>query len=190
MKYADLLRSTAGVIFLGTPLRGTATASIADGVALIRGFMGKETSRSLLQILKDESSSLDTLIHDFSKMAVVHQIQIRCFYETRTTRIVNALSRRIAKLSPFSEVQLVSKESACFDDQKRILLEFRRAMMNKFRGPDNVNFTLVSGNLKEIAENACISQSRTTEELKCLRSLTSKYREDKGQQRTTGSWDL
>lgn len=170
--------------------------------------MGKETSRSLLQILKDESSSLDTLIHDFSKMAVVHQIQIRCFYETRTTRIVNALSRRIAKLSPFSEVQvhltivfvfvyllisfqqLVSKESACFDDQKRILLEFRRAMMNKFRGPDNVNFTLVSGNLKEIAENACISQSRTTEELKCLRSLTSKYREDKGQQRTTGSWDL
>lgn len=106
IKYEHLLRSTIGVVFLGTPLRGTATASIAEWVAVIRGFMGKETSRTLLQSLKDKASSLDTLVHDFSKMAIVHNFQIRCFYETRSTQIAHALSRRIAKLSPFSEVEV------------------------------------------------------------------------------------
>lgn len=53
-------------------------------------------------------------------------------------------------------------------------------MMNKFRGPDDVNFTLVSGNLKEIADHASrISQAHTTEDLECLQCLTSNYREDK-----------
>lgn len=105
-KYAYLLKSTAGVVFLGTPLRGTATARIAEWVAIIRGFLGKETSRSLLQSLIDKANSLDTLVHDFSEMAIVHEFQIRCFYETRTTQLVNALSKRIGKLSPFSEVEV------------------------------------------------------------------------------------
>lgn len=106
IKYAYLLRSTTGVVFLGTPLRGTTIAGIADWVAMIRRLMGKETSRSLLQSLKNEAASLDTLIHDFSKMAIEHKFQIRCFYETRRTQTMNGFSRQIAKLSPFPEVEV------------------------------------------------------------------------------------
>lgn len=65
--------------------------------------------------------------------------------------------------------------------------------MNKFRDPEDVNFTLVSGNLKDIADNAYISQ-RQTGDLECLRCLTSNYREgkDRNEQRVpeTGEWFL
>lgn len=51
-------------------------------------------------------------------------------------------------------------------------------MMNKFRGPDDINFTLVSGNLNEIAENARIEagvkniqSSLTTQEDQILTSM-------------------
>lgn len=111
-KYAYLLKSTIGVVFLGTPLRGTPTASIAQLVALIRGFMGKETSDTVLQSLKNESSGLDTLVHDFSKLAIglakADSFQIRCFYETRASQIANVLSRQIARYFPIPEVKVYS----------------------------------------------------------------------------------
>lgn len=61
--------------------------------------------------------------------------------------------------------------------------------MNKFRGPEDTNFKLVSGFLKEIADNSRITQCRTEEEVKCLRSLTSNYKEDKNrcEQRVPGT---
>lgn len=109
-KYAYLLKSTIGVIFLGTPLRGTPTASVAQWVALIRGFMGKETSDILLQSLKNESGNLDTLVHDFSKLAIKlgkeHAFQLRCFYETRASQIANAISRNISRVFPIPEVKV------------------------------------------------------------------------------------
>lgn len=109
-KYAYLLKSTIGVIFLGTPLRGTPTASVAQWVALIRGFMGKETSGILLQSLKNESDKLDTLVHDFSKLAIklakAHNFQIRCFYETRASQIANVISNQIARFFPIPEVKV------------------------------------------------------------------------------------
>lgn len=112
-EYEYLLKSTIGVVFLGTPLRGTKTASIAEWVALIRGFMNKETSDTLLQSLKEKSSSLDALVHEFSKLAIklaiAHNFQIRCFYETRRTRIETAVvTRQLAKFLPFPEVEVGS----------------------------------------------------------------------------------
>lgn len=68
--------------------------------------MGKETSRSLLQGLIDRVSCLDNLVHDLSELAIVHKFQIRCFYETRTTQPVNALSKRIGKSSPFLDIEV------------------------------------------------------------------------------------
>ncbi|MCJ1424372.1 hypothetical protein MMC29_002260 [Sticta canariensis] len=193
-EYEYLLKSTIGVVFLGTPLRGTKTASIAEWVALIRGFLNKETSDTLLQSLRENESSLDTLVHEFSKLAIklaiAHNFQIRCFYETRRTRIVTAVLRRqLAKFFPFLEVEIVSKESACLDGHKRLPLGVCHGMMNKFRGPDDPNFLLVSSSLKEIAQNTRINQCRTAEELECLQCLTSNYREDKdrNEQRVPGT---
>ena len=78
-------------MFLGTPLRGTATASIAKWLVIIRGFFGKETSKTLLKGLEEENECLDNLIHDFAEMAIQCNIQIRCFYETHKTQVGRAV---------------------------------------------------------------------------------------------------
>ena len=52
-------------------------------------------------------------------------------------------------------------------------------MMNKFSGPQDGSFQLVSGCIKQMFDNASIISIRTAEERECLQMLTSSYREDK-----------
>ena len=77
---------------------------------------------------------------------------------------------------------MVSENSACLDGHPRISLDVRHAMMNKYRGPKDGNFTLVSSSLKEIVEYSQLSRSSPSlseEEKECLQCLTSDYRGDK-----------
>ncbi|KAI9672821.1 MAG: hypothetical protein M1831_000257 [Alyxoria varia] len=177
-KYADLLKNTAGVIFLGSPLRGTATAGPAQQLAYLRGAFGKSTSETLLNGLKENDVHLRTVIQDFAEGAISRKLQIRCFYETQQTNIANAaMNRWIAQIFP--KTMLVSRESACLDGHKRLSLDVRHAMMNKFRGPDDANFVMVSECLRDIIENTSINRARTGRELSCLRCLTSNYKDNK-----------
>ena len=60
-----------------------------------------------------------------------------------------------------------------------IQLNTRHAIMNKFRGPNDDKFILVSGALKEIFDNHRVAQRQSKREWKCLQSLGSNYKEDK-----------
>ena len=57
--------------------------------------MGKETSRTLLKDLEEKGSTLDTVIHDFAEIAIRYELQIRCFYETRETQPLNAVTNKL-----------------------------------------------------------------------------------------------
>jgi hypothetical protein len=78
-------------------------------------------------------------------------------------------------------MKLVEKHSACLDCHDHFALNVRHTMMNKFRGPQDGSFQLVSGRIKELFDNAHIIESRTAEERKCIQFLTSNltYRKDK-----------
>ena len=201
-KYTDILRSTAGVVFLGTPLRGTRVASIAGWIALLRELMHKETSETLLQGLRENANSLDNMVHHFAMMTIENKLQIRCFYETRKTQVATVVSRTLAGAFGIAKVEvkftlvflyeylllislqkLVPRESACLDCHQRIALDLRHAMMNKFRGPEDVNFKIVASSLKELAENARLARERTPTEMRCLESLASNYRDHKNRNR-------
>ncbi len=56
------------------------------------------------------------------------------------------------------------KETATLHGHDRTALEVRHAMMNKFRGPQDGNFILVSNSLKTMVQNARIGQRRTPEQ--------------------------
>ena len=75
--------------------------------------MGKETSKKLLADLRDNSSSLDKLVQDFAKMVIAQKIQIRCFYETRETHILKALSGQLAKMFPRLKKEVQSTFIVC-----------------------------------------------------------------------------
>jgi len=90
---------TAGVIFLGSPLRGTKAATFAGWKNFVFGVLGpnQESSCTLLDDLKANSSRLETLVAEFGRLTVQSRMQagmeIRCFYETRTSQVFNAISR-------------------------------------------------------------------------------------------------
>ena len=104
-RYASFLNSVVGIIFLGTPLRGTPVASMAQWIGLIHGFVGKETSDTLLKELEDRNDMLGHVIQEFAKIARLCKLEIRCFYETRRTHVLNAIAKRwIARL--FSQINV------------------------------------------------------------------------------------
>jgi hypothetical protein len=90
---------TAGVIFLGSPLRGTKAATFAGWKNFVSGILGRthESSCTLLDDLQANSSRLENLVAEFGKLTVPSRTQagmdIRCFYETRKTQVFNSISR-------------------------------------------------------------------------------------------------
>ncbi|OCL09319.1 hypothetical protein AOQ84DRAFT_404825 [Glonium stellatum] len=176
-----IFKQTAGVIFLGTPLRGTRTAKFAGWKNLVFGILGNdESSETLLKDLEEDSSRLESLVADFGKLTIRNReqqgMEIRCFYETRTTKVSNAVSR----MSPIKlEIILVEKVFACLDCHEHIPLDVRHAMMNKYRGPEDPNFKLVCGRIKDVVEKTRTNLSLTRGQQECMQALSFDYRAQK-----------
>ena len=102
------------MVFLGTPLRGTPAAGITQWLVLIRRYMGRETSNSLIDGLKEKDNDLNNMVHKFAEIAINHQVQIRCFYETLQTQTAKAvMPSMLAK--PFPTLTVYSLfSSPCF----------------------------------------------------------------------------
>ncbi|KAL5351267.1 hypothetical protein ACLOAV_003119 [Pseudogymnoascus australis] len=174
---------TSGVVFLGSPLRGTKAASFAGWKNFVFGILGptQESSCTLLDDLKENSSRLENLVAEFGKLTVRSRtqagIEIRCFYETRKTQVLNAISHN----SPFKpkEILVVDKVSACLDCHEHIPLDVRHAMMNKYRGPEDPNFKLVSGRIKDVMDKIRADRSLTGDEKKCMQALSFPYQDQK-----------
>ncbi|KAH6705268.1 hypothetical protein BKA61DRAFT_492791, partial [Leptodontidium sp. MPI-SDFR-AT-0119] len=177
-----VFNQTASVIFLGSPLRGTKAATFA-GWKFVFGILDptQESSCTLLDDLKANSSRLENLMAEFGKLTVQSPIQagmeIRCFYETRKTQVFNSISRK-SLIKP-EEMLLVDKVSACLDCHEHIPLDVRHAMMNKYRGPEDPNFKLVAGRIKDIVDKIHTDRSLTREEQKYMQALSFPYQDQK-----------
>jgi hypothetical protein len=52
-------------------------------------------------------------------------------------------------------------------------------MMNKYRGPEDPNFKLVSGRIKDIVDKIRTGRSWTCEEQECMQALSFPYQDQK-----------
>ncbi len=87
----ETLDSTQGVIFLGTPFRGSSAASAAHIRVLIAEVMGANVSPELVKMQETETGSLAEVRAKFCSIA--HQrwessCRVACFFETRPTRFL------------------------------------------------------------------------------------------------------
>jgi Ankyrin repeats (3 copies) len=73
----------------------------------------------------------------------------------------------------------VDRVSASLDCHEHIPLDVRHAMMNKYRGPEDPNFRLVSGRIKDVVDRIQTEQSLTKEEQECMRALSFPYQDQK-----------
>lgn len=96
--YPCIIRSVAGVVFLGTPHRGSNSQSKASLIASIASAVSLGEHSSLLKAVEKDSEMLVDLLHDFTRTVNTISIPLFCFFEQHKSDIAKALRFRGSKL--------------------------------------------------------------------------------------------
>lgn len=78
--------ATYGIVFLGTPHRGSKSATIGKFAYQISAFVAKSPNIKLFQALERNSETLDSIGDMFSQTLSKHHIQVISFREEKKTR--------------------------------------------------------------------------------------------------------
>ena len=81
----------AGIIFLGTPHRGSQTQSKASIIAKIASILGQGEQSSLLKAVEKDSEMLNDLVHDFTRVVNKASIELFCFFEQQKSDVTKIL---------------------------------------------------------------------------------------------------
>lgn len=154
-----LARSLAGIVFLGTPHRGSSAqaGSVPAALAAVAAASGCGTLDHLQTVLEKENGPLVNLAWEFARLAVVHHIPLFCFFE-----------------QPPDGKVLVDEHSATFAGFPNAPLTVDHLNLCKFAAPDDQNYALVRDQLLTITQGAasCVaSRTRCTYTLNqlCIR---------------------
>jgi len=96
--YPCIVRSVAGIIFLGTPHRGSNSQSKASLIASIASAVSLGEHSSLLKVVEKDSEMLVDLLHDFTRTVNTISIPLFCFFEQHKSDIAKILRFRGSKL--------------------------------------------------------------------------------------------
>jgi hypothetical protein len=86
-KLSYLLDRIVGIIFLGTPNRGSDFATYAKYVAIVGKHLGFGSHSNILQDLEQDSRSLFDLRNNFVRWLNKSTVRINCVFESRPTQI-------------------------------------------------------------------------------------------------------
>ncbi|KAL8920307.1 MAG: hypothetical protein Q9172_004567 [Xanthocarpia lactea] len=142
--FPDAYASIVGCVFLGVPFRGTKAQSKASALALMAQVFGMAQNSSLLKCLKEDSETLSNLLYDFSLVATEARLRMFCFFEQHESELSNF---------PFKEM-LVKESSAVIDGVGKYPLPSDHFGLNKFTGPNDGSYSMVSNEISTIVELA------------------------------------
>ncbi|RWA05289.1 hypothetical protein EKO27_g9813 [Xylaria grammica] len=134
-------KTTGGIIFLGTPFRGTSYKDIAQGVHPLLEMGAALTATVVTELLAQVQAStlpLQDLVSDFTAICIHRRppCQVQTFYEKETSNLLR-------KVLPSWLADVLSKPKLLVDSNSARLdisttpISFNRphVMMNKFEGP-------------------------------------------------------
>ncbi|KAK4096559.1 hypothetical protein N658DRAFT_458518, partial [Parathielavia hyrcaniae] len=106
----EVLNAAQGIIFLGTPFRGSGATSAANIRVLIAEVMDATASSRLVKVLQNETGSLSEIRHHFC--AIIRQrwrnpCRVACFFETKPTRFLNVIKFLPEAISSLKTMVLV-----------------------------------------------------------------------------------
>ncbi|KAI0103386.1 ARM repeat-containing protein [Nemania sp. FL0031] len=165
-RYDDLLRFTAGAVFLGTPFEGS-NERFYDATQLriaVAVEAGSEVSQEMVRYLenmdKGGATELQELVRRFGEMAHSREwkFPIVCFHETHETdftKVIKNLPRDyLRSLKGRERGILVPQHSACLLGADWLPLGVRHGMLNKYADPDNADFRLLCNRIRDLADKA------------------------------------
>ena len=80
-----LATSTVGIVFLGTPHRGTKASKWGEWIAYTGKKLGLETSDEILKDLHEDSVTLKYLLYNFTLWLFRMSVSTVCFFEMHKT---------------------------------------------------------------------------------------------------------
>lgn len=89
--YPCIIRSVAGIIFLGTPHRGSNSHSKASVIASIASAVSLGEQSSLLKAVEKDSEMLADLLHDFTRTVNTISIPLFCFFEQHKSDVAKVI---------------------------------------------------------------------------------------------------
>jgi hypothetical protein len=92
--YPDIIKSVAGVVFLGTPHRGSNSQPKASLIATIASAVHCGVQSSLLKAVEKDSEMLADLLQDFTRTANIESIPLFCFFEQYKSDIGKVLTHK------------------------------------------------------------------------------------------------
>ncbi|CAI6035875.1 unnamed protein product, partial [Clonostachys chloroleuca] len=126
-KYPGLFDSSVGVVFLGTPHRGsrsfTRESALLAAIAASSD-LSKHLETSVLDTMTSDTGSLLDVSDDFITLCTDGGPEISCFFEQRSSKLGDAAS-------------------ATFDGHPKHGLEVDHFSLNKFNGPTNSHYLQV-----------------------------------------------
>jgi hypothetical protein len=138
--YPGVFDSTIGIVFLGTPHRGT--HSFTQTSALFAAIAASsDLSRNLeigvLDSMTSDNGALQDVTDDFVSLCADSGPMITCFFEQRPSKLGKIIGKN--NITEF----IVDKKSAILDEHRRYGLELDHFSLNKFDGPENTNYIQV-----------------------------------------------
>ncbi|KAL2868909.1 uncharacterized protein BJX67DRAFT_379844 [Aspergillus lucknowensis] len=165
--YEYILRATVGILFLGTPFRGSSAASIAQWQVSMGRVLGRESSKGLVKSLNEHDEQLDEIRMKFTQLMRRPKLEmpIECVYETRKTRLLRRVvrgypERMLTYLLPRTHLIVVHRSSACLDGYDALKSEATHALMNKFENAECQGYQAVRGSITTFASKAKLVQEK------------------------------
>ncbi|KAL8910028.1 MAG: hypothetical protein Q9171_004654 [Xanthocarpia ochracea] len=142
--FPDAYASIVGCVFLGVPFRGTKAQIKASALASMAQVFGVAENSSLLKSLKEDSETLRDLLYEFSSLATEAKLRMFCFFEQHESELL--------KYAP--KEMLVKESSAVIDGVDRGPLPSDHFGLNKFTGPKDGAYSMVSSEISTIVQLA------------------------------------
>ncbi|KAI1115874.1 hypothetical protein F5Y14DRAFT_409581 [Nemania sp. NC0429] len=146
-EHRPLLDHIVGLVFLGTPFRGTEWKALLNTLALLMRPFGSHEGIAR-ELSYDEPRLLDKL-HYFCRLCNKLSIPVSCFHELYETGYGKWFN-----LGGAIKGMVVKEASACIPGFDRHALQTDHLKINKYRGPGDRSFLIVSDVISKMCSGA------------------------------------
>ena len=126
----NIAMATAGVLFFGTPHRGSKDAFWGRIIAELGNYSGFDSHDAIIKDLVEDSTNQIDLLHNFSVWLRKMPIEIVCFFELKPADYGQKVG-----LTGIRPKIVVTETSACIDGYTKIPLDVDHLHSKPVQGP-------------------------------------------------------